>query len=68
MELPASQDIISTTPTNLASNVIPLALTVLIVPLAAHALATQHGITVVLHPNATALLDLTAICQNNLIA
>ncbi len=67
MELPASQDIISTTSNNLASNAIPLVSPVLIIPLAAHALATQHGITVALHPNATALLDHTAICQNNLI-
>ncbi len=68
MELPASQDIILTIPTSPAYNVIPLALPALIIPLAAHVLATQHGITVVSHPNATALTDLTVICHSNLIA
>jgi hypothetical protein len=40
---------------------------VLTIPLAAHALATQRGITVVLRLNATALMDLIVIYQRNLI-
>jgi hypothetical protein len=68
VEQPVSQDIILMIPTSPAYNVTYLVSPVLITAFATHALATQHGITVVLHPNATALTDLTAIYQSNLIA
>ncbi len=43
---------------------VKLALTICLV---FRVLETQHGTTVVLYLNATALTDLTAICQSNLI-